>query len=86
MPAKFGDLLHEELLLGVHDEQGSVPRHVHAGYRLAHHLTKRYSKVADSARNSIYKLQMYKVAPDTDLTGYLAAGYPANSFAGYPAE
>jgi len=31
-----------------------------------------------------YKYKTIRVAPDTDLAGYPAAGYPANIFAGYP--
>ena len=29
-------------------------------------------------------MNMYRVAPDQDLAGYPAAGYPANFFTGYP--
>ena len=36
--------------------------------------------------NTLRASNMYiRVVPDTDLAGYLAAGYPANNFAGRPA-
>ena len=43
--------------------------------------TKPYLTVCEF---QVLYVQWSRVAPDTDLAGYPAAGYPANIFAGYP--
>ena len=49
----------------------------------------RHTSSAPSSSSTLHAVPAcynIRVAPDTDLAGYPAAGYQANNFAGYPAK